>query len=209
LRSSYDTPLAMFHAMTGTQSGGSVHRLAFLRACRGLALPLNADTAEFAFEGFDADQDGEVTASEFLGTFFLEHLFQTPEAIEAVGAFDGAATTDSSLAKSPTTVSDAGADLAPPATARPAWQPPLSFDSFRARIAEPVPVVFARMDSDGDSFVSEAEFLRWARSCSPPLADTQAEYAFLGLDENHDRWLTSSELASAVSAGSFFVSEVS
>jgi len=216
MRSSYDSALDMFHSMAGTQVGASVHRLPFLRTCRGLALPLDADTAEYAFDGFDADQDGEVTSSEFLGTFFLEHLFQTPEAIEAVGAVSGAAAVATAASSTvghssdthPTIVSDAQTTPAPAVVARPPWQPPLSFESFRARIEEPLPVVFSRMDVDGDAFVSHEEFLAWSRGCSPPLSDSEAEYAFLGLDENHDRWLSSSELAAALSAGAFFHGEV-
>lgn len=206
VRSSYDSPLAMFRAMAGTQSGGAVHRLAFLRACRGLALPLDADTAEFAFDGLDADQDGEVTSAEFLGTFFLQHLFQSPEAIEAVGAFSDA--TAAAAAPPPAAVVSDAPDAPAPAAARSPWQPPLTFESFRARIQEPVPVVFARMDRNGNGFASHAEFLEWSRSCSPPLSQTEAEYAFLGLDENHDRFLSAPELGNAMSASTFFPGEV-
>lgn len=199
--------------MAGTQSGGSVHLRAFLRGCSALSRPLGADTAAYAFDGFDADQDGEVTSSEFLGAFFLEHLFQTPKAIEAVGAFSNTA---AMAAASPAgsgniaVVTDGQTTTLPAVVAArlQQWQPPLSFEKFRALISEPVPIVFARIDQNGDSMVSEAEFLDWSRRLSPPLSDSEAEYAFLGLDENRDRWLSSSELTAALSAHSFFLSKV-
>mmetsp|Transcript_93275 Transcript_93275/g.301711 ORF Transcript_93275/g.301711 Transcript_93275/m.301711 type:complete len:652 (-) Transcript_93275:325-2280(-) len=186
IRQTYETPLAMFRAMSGSDFGGSFGLPEILKTCDSLEPPLDEATAAYAFAGFDADGDGRVTSTEFLGTIFLQHLFQSPEALDAVGAFNAAPPRQ----PAPT--------LRTPAGAYPQWQEDAR-DRLGRLIHDTPGRIFPRIDEDGDGSASYEEFLGWSRTAAPPIEAQQAESAFLALDADHDMTLSSQEFVGALS----------
>lgn len=165
MRSSFATPLELFHAMAGRRPDASVSFGTFVRYAAMLARPLRHAEAASAFHGLDANDDGRVSSEEFLGAFFLQRFFVAPATLRAVGAVNVAAPTTTLMPFEPLPVApsdpvqefstlDANFDGV---VDRREFQQRLQLLES-APIGEAVGPAFAELDSNGDEVVSFHEF---------------------------------------------------
>jgi len=83
---------------------------------------------------------------------------------------------------------------------------PITLKQFTARMGPTVPAAISVLSTPSGGCVDLAAFRAAAEAFTPPMTQEEADYAFCGMDENHDKKVCSFEFFGIIKIGQFFPS---
>jgi len=83
---------------------------------------------------------------------------------------------------------------------------PIALSQFSARMGSKLPAKLKALDAPDGGCVDLATFREGAEAFDPPLTREESDYAFCGMDENHDKRVCSFEFYGTIKIGHFFPS---
>lgn len=208
LLSSYDSTVEAFDAMD--RDGDRCLSEEELGAgTAALRQPLTKQEAEYAFSGLDANSDLFVCRQEFLGVLRVGRFFQTAVALKQAGFDVGRPkslyeTEEATTSTTPMAASDAET-----------LSQPISLAEFKLRMGKSAPAplqALAKPHKHPDAGWPEEDcldlqvFRQAAGGFKPPLSIREIDYAFVGMDANHDKKVCSAEFLGTLEIGHFFAS---
>jgi len=179
-----------------------------------LRQPLTKQEAQYAFSGLDANGDLFVCRQEFMGVLRVGRFFQTPATLEAAGFHIGEARqgTEHAPKESSAPVSAknstkrSAANASEPVDSVEVMGKPISLAEFTERMGPKVPPALHALDNP-DGCVDLKTFRNAAAGFDPPLSKKEADYAFCGMDGNHDKKVCAFEFFGTLKIGHFFVAK--
>jgi len=182
----------------------------FVRGTSTFRRPLTQEQAEYVFQGLDADHDGLLSSSEFVGgvasgEFVASTTTVAPQttssltATSTVAAVPAIDATETWTATATTTVTST--TLAWSARAN---EDVILFESFKASMLAAYASPIDAFNALGSNPSDVNTFIRIAETFHPPLTDREARYVFRGLDADQDQLLVSAEFLEVVHLGHYF-----
>jgi len=121
----------------------------------------------------------------------------TPDKAAASTAAPAAAAPSTTVAAISTTVSLEAYELA---------RKPIGLGDFAKRMGTKVPSEWHALEDSADGCIDLSTFKKATEGFHPPLTNEEANYAFCGMDENHDRQVCTFEFFGTLKIGHFFPS---
>jgi len=184
---------------------------------------LAEDEAQYAFEGFDVNGDDEVSEAEYVGVLKVGrfypsqallykagvHLDSNQQATFLKNLLPTTTTTPATTTKEPHFPTTTLSEMPKPTTTEIPFEllnTPLTLADFASGMGSTLPPPLSILATAEGGCVKLPEFVAAGKSFSPPLTEEQANYAFCGMDENHDKQVCSFEFFAVLKIGHFFPS---
>lgn len=201
----------------------------FTAGATALTDPLTEEEAQYAFAGLDVDGDLLSCKAEFLGVLQLGHFYASEDDLKAAGLDIDAPPKKGSGSGASASASGASIDelvvstVAPPVmeSSQPSTtqdlikkeeeayemeNKPIDLTDFEKRMGKELPEQLGPLAAKEGGCVDLHAFRTAAKSFNPPLSHKEADYAFCGMDNNHDRKVCSFEFFGTLKIGHFFPS---
>lgn len=216
MHSSYSSPDTTFSALDSNMDGqAELHE--FIDGTATFLVPLANDEAQYAFEGFDVDGNGKIDRQEFEGTFKVGRFYPTLAALRNAGVMiknpspnaNAPTTTALTTTTKPPMVPRPPSPIAATTTTTlgPQWElhkAPLTLPEFQQRMGDKIPSPLKMLSSQAGGCAKLEDFQASTDSFDPPLTDEEVNYAFCGMDEDHDKKVCSYEFFAIMKIGHFF-----
>lgn len=209
MQSSYGSPKPAFDGMD-TDKDKYLSMDEFKAGAGAFESHLTGEEAEYAFAGFDIDGDEMVCQDEFMGVMSIGRFYPSKAALAAASIVINKPAIVPTTTLAPTTTETVAVTLAPQAsTTTNAWETqkaPIDVPTFLSQMGTAVPQKLNMLQSQAGGCVDLNTFRAAASDFNPPLTSEQADYAFCGMDENHDKKVCSFEFFGILKIGQFFPS---
>jgi len=215
LQASHNSPQAAYAALD-RHSTGAVKVNDFAAAALAFSEPLTREESYYAFAGFDVTGDGVVTRAEFFGVLKVGHFYPSKQEFEAEAMsvpiaedHDERDHGDDSDDNDPDhehkhqrddVLVDRRGD---PSSRSEEAVPPIDAQDFAKRMGATVPAALLGILAPSGGCVDIQAFRAAAVAFSPPLTGKEVDYAFRGMDLDHDAKVCSAEYFGVLKSGSF------